>query len=87
LQNIVFGYRGRGEPSEVLDYSNRYAMVDSDDINLQYMMGEILAKTLRCGRAVPYLRQVLKKDDTYRNTQSLLSECLSRETREESPGG
>ncbi len=86
LQNIVFGYRGRGEPAEVLDYSSRYAMVDSDDINLQYMMGEIFAKTLRCGQAVPYLQQVLKKDDTYRNTQSLLNECLSREMQEEGTG-
>ncbi len=86
LQNIVFGYRGRGEPAEVLDYGNRYAMVDPEDINLQYMMGETFAKTLRCGQAVPYLQQVLKKDDTYRNTQSLLNECLSREMQEEGAG-
>jgi tetratricopeptide (TPR) repeat protein len=33
LKNIVFGYRGRGEPGDVLDYGNRYAMVDSDEIN------------------------------------------------------
>jgi tetratricopeptide (TPR) repeat protein len=86
LQNIVFGYRGRGEPAEVLDYGNRYAMVDPEDINLQYMMGETFAKTLRCGQAVPYLQQVLKKDDTYRNTQSLLNECLSREMQEGGAG-
>ena len=86
LKNIVFGYRGRGEPGDVLDYGNRYAMVDSDEINLQYIFGEIFAKTLRCKQAVPYLRQVLKKDDTYRNAELLLSECLSNEI-EEGDGG
>lgn len=77
LKNIVFGYRGRGEPGNVLDYGNRYAMLDSEEINLQYILGEIFAKTLRCSKAIPYLRQVLKKDDTYRNAEFLLSECLS----------
>ena len=80
LKNVIFGYRGRGEAGDVLDYSNRYAMVDSDEINVQYIFGEIFAKTLRCEKAIPYLRQVLKKDDTYRNAQSLLIECLYRQT-------
>lgn len=80
LKNIIFGYRARGETGDVLDYSNRYAMVDSDEINVQYIFGEIFTKTLRCEKAIPYLRQVLKKDDTYRNAQSLLSECLNRQT-------
>jgi tetratricopeptide (TPR) repeat protein len=78
LQSIVFSYRGRGEPREVLDYGNRYAMADPEEIHLQYILGEIYVKTLRCEKAVPYLEQVLKKDDTYRNAQSLLNECLSR---------
>ena len=82
LKNIVFAYRGRGEPGNVLDYGNRYAMVDPDEINLQYILGETFAKTLRCRKAIPYLRQVLKKDDTYRNAQSLLNECLSRKIEE-----
>ena len=69
-----------------MDYGNRYAMVDSEEINLQYIFGEIFAKTLRCKQAVPYLRQVLKKDDTYRNAELLLSECLSKEI-EGSGGG
>ena len=86
LKNIIFGYRGRGEPADVLDYGNRYAMVDPDDINLQYIFGEIFAKTLRCRQAVPYLLQVLKKDDTYRNTRFLLNACLSRKTKEEGDG-
>ena len=83
LKNIVFAFRGRGEPGDVLDYGNRYAMVDPEDINLQYILGEIFSKTLRCKKAVPYLRQVLKKDDTYRNAQSLLNACLSRTTEED----
>ena len=70
LKNIVFGYRGRGEPGNVLDYGNRYSMIDPDDINLQYIFGEIFAKTLRCQKAIPYLQQVIKKDDTYRNAES-----------------
>ena len=41
------------------------------------------AKTLRCEKAIPYLQQVLKKDDTYRNAESLLKECLSYQTGEE----
>jgi len=83
LKNIVFGYRGRGEPGNVLDYGNRYSMIDPDDINLQYIFGEIFAKTLRCQKAIPYLRQVLKKDDTYRNAESLLNQCLPYERGEE----
>ena len=83
LKNIVFGYRGRGEPGNVLEYGNRYSMVDPDDINLQYIFGEMFAKTLRCEKAIPYLQQVLKKDDTYRNTESLLKECLPYQTGEE----
>jgi tetratricopeptide (TPR) repeat protein len=79
LKNIVFGYRGRGEAGDVLDYGNRYAMVDPDDINLQYIFGEIFAKTLRCEKAIPYLQNVLKKDDTYRNAETLLSKCLLHE--------
>ena len=82
LKNIVFGYRGRGEVGDVLDYSNRYAMVDPDDINLQYIFGEIVAKTLRCQKAIPYLQQVIKKDDTYRNAEYLLNECLPYQTEE-----
>ena len=83
LKNIVFGYRGRGETGDVLDYSNRYAMVDPDDINLQYSFGEIFAKTLRCQKAIPYLQQVIKKDDTYRNAESLLNQCLQYQREEE----
>ncbi|KMP11811.1 spermidine synthase [Candidatus Nitromaritima sp. SCGC AAA799-C22] len=78
LQSIVFSYRGRGEPGEVLDYGNRYAMIDPDEINLQYIFGEIYAKTLRCEKAVPYLKNVLKRDDTFRDAQTLLNECLPR---------
>ncbi|SVD53190.1 uncharacterized protein METZ01_LOCUS406044, partial [marine metagenome] len=86
LKNLVFGYRGRGEPGDVLDYGNRYAMVDPDEINLQYILGEVYVKTLRCKKAIPYLRQVLKKDDTYRNAQLLLNECLTQKVQEMNGG-
>ncbi len=82
LKNIVFGYRGRGEPGNVLDYGNRYAMIDPDDINLQYILGEMFSKTSRCQKAIPYLQQVINKDDTYRNAEYLLNECLSYQTGE-----
>ena len=82
LKNIVFAYRGRGEPGDILDYGNRYTMVDSDEINLQYILGEIYTKTLRCKKAIPYLQQVINKDDTYRNAEYLLNECLSYQTGE-----
>ena len=65
---------------------NRYSMVDPDEVNLQDIFGEIFAKTLRCRQAIPYLRQVLKKDDTYRNAQFLLNACLSRKTKKEGDG-
>ena len=78
LQNIVFSYRGLGEPGEVLDYANRYDMAQPDEINLQYIIGEMYAKTLRCQKAIPYLEAVLKKDDTFRDTQQLLDRCWSR---------
>ena len=80
LKNIVFGSRGRGEFGNVLEYGNRYAMVDPDDINLQFIIGETFAKTLRCQKAIPYLQQVIKKDDTYRNAEYLLNECLPYQT-------
>ena len=78
LQNIVFSYRGLGEPGEVLDYANRYDMAQPDEINLQYIIGEMYVKTLRCQKAIPYLEAVLKKDDTFRDTQQLLDRCWSR---------
>ena len=62
-------------------------MIDPDDINLQYIFGEIFAKTLRCQQAVPYFQQVIKKDDTYRNAESLLNECLSYQRGEDDSDG
>jgi len=87
LKNIVFGHRGRGEPWDVLEYGNRYSMIDPDDINLQYILGETFAKTLRCQKAIPYLQQVIKKDDTYRNAESLLNQCLPYQRGEEISAG
>ena len=65
-----------------MDYGNRYAMIDPDDINLQYILGEMFSKTSRCQKAIPYLQQVINKDDTYRNAEYLLNECLSYQTGE-----
>ena len=75
LQSIVFSYRGLGEPGNVLDYATRYRMVDQDNLHLEFVLGEMYAKTLRCQKAVPYLENVLKKDDTYQNAQKLLDDC------------
>jgi spermidine synthase len=75
LQSIVFSYRALGEPGNVLDYANRYHMVDREDMHLQYVLGEMYAKTLRCQKAIPHLQAVLKKNDSYQNTEQLLDNC------------
>ncbi|MBT5551604.1 MAG: fused MFS/spermidine synthase [Nitrospina sp.] len=75
LQSIVFSYRGLGEAKEVLMYGNRYSLIDPDEIHLQFIMGEIYAKLLKCQKAIPLLKNVLAKDDTYRNAQNLLDSC------------
>jgi spermidine synthase len=77
LQSIVFSYRGLGEAREVLMYGNRYSLIDPDEIHLQFIMGEIYTKLLKCQKATPLLESVLKKDDTYRNAQKLLDSCES----------
>ncbi|MEE9259444.1 MAG: fused MFS/spermidine synthase [Nitrospinaceae bacterium] len=78
LQSIVFSYRGLGEPGEVLDYATRYSMIEPDNIDVHYIMGEMYAKTLRCEKAVRHLEAVLKKDDTFRDAQKLLDGCRDR---------
>ena len=75
LQSIVFSYRGLGEAKEVLMYGNRYSLIDPDEIHLQFIIGEIYTKLNKCDQAIPLLRDVLKKDDTYRNAQELLDAC------------
>lgn len=76
LQSALFSYRGLGEPEETLALGARYQRVNPDDIHFQYIMGELYVKTLRYEEAVPYLENVLKQDDTYRNAQNLLDNCL-----------
>ena len=75
LKSAVFSYLGLGEPYEVLAYGRRYKTVSPDNIDLLYIMGDLYVKTLRCKEAVPYLEDVLKKDDTYRHAQKLLNQC------------
>ncbi len=77
LQSIVFSYRGLGEVGNVLDYATRYSMVDPEDMHLQYVLGEMFAKTLRCDKAIPHLQAVLKKNDSYQDTEQLLDHCKS----------
>jgi len=75
LQSIIFSYRGLGEPNEVLIYGTRYEITSPDDINLQFLMGEAYAATLRCEKARPYLEKVLEQDDNFRNARALLDQC------------
>ena len=75
LQSIVLSYRGLGEAKEVLMYGNRYNMIDPDETHLQFIMAEIYSKLLKCEKAIPLLRNVLAKDDTYQNAQNLLDSC------------
>jgi spermidine synthase len=86
LQSIVFSYRALGEAGNVLDYANRYRMVDKDNLHLEYILGEMYAKTLRCEKAVPHLENALNKDDTYQDAQKLLDDCKhTLAMKEESP--
>jgi tetratricopeptide (TPR) repeat protein len=75
LQSALFSYRGRGEPREVIGAGIRYEMVKPDDIHFQFILAEIYVKTLRCGKAVPYLEKILKVDDTYPKAQKLMDHC------------
>jgi len=77
LQSIVFSYRSLGEAKEVLMYGNRYSLIDPDEIHLQFIMGEVYTKLLKCQKAIPLLENVLKKDDTYPNAQKLLDTCTN----------
>ena len=75
LKSIVFSYLGLGEPEEALTYGTQYENVDPDNTDLQYIMGDLYIKTLRCNEAISYLEKVLKKDDTFRNAQKLHDKC------------
>jgi len=75
LQSIVFSYRALGEAGNVLDYATRYRMVDKDNLHLEYILGEMYAKTLNCKKAVSHLKSALNKDDTYQDAQKLLDDC------------
>ena len=70
----------------MLDYATRYRMVDKDNLHLEYILGEMYAKTLRCEKAVVHLKNALKKDDTYQDAQKLLDDCKhTLSMKEESP--
>jgi spermidine synthase len=78
LQSAVFSYRGLGEPGEVIGYGVRYDMADPEDMHFQYIMAEMYIQTLRCEKALPYLKSILKKDDTYQNARQWLKKCESK---------
>lgn len=78
LQSLIFSYLGLGEPAEVFDYGRRYYETNPDDLHIQYILAEMHVKTLDCEKAIPYLKNLLKKDDSYRNAQKLLNECEAR---------
>ncbi len=80
LQSIVFSYRSLGIPREVIMYGERLELHDPDDIHMQFLLGEMYAKTLQCQKAKRYLKKVLKKDDTYPNAQKLYDSCADSTT-------
>ena len=82
LKSMLFSYRGRGEPREVIGAGIRYELVKPDDIHYQFIMAEVYVKTLNCRKAVPYLEKILKVDDTYPKAQTLMDQC--REDEKES---
>ena len=67
--------RGVNANAASLAFGMRYKMVSPDNIDLQYIMGDLYVKTLRCEEALPYLEKVLAKDDTFRNAQKLFDKC------------
>ena len=75
LQSAMFSYRGLGRPKDVLALGAHYNLVNPEDITYQYLMAEMLSKTLQCGKAIPYLEKVVAADDTYRNAGKLLRDC------------
>ncbi len=75
LQSAMFSYRGLGRPRDVLALGAHYKLVNPDDITYQYLMAEMLTKTLQCDKAIPYFEKVLEKDDTYRNALKMLRDC------------
>lgn len=85
LQSIVFSYRSLGIANEVIMYGERFEMLDSEDIHLQFILGEIYAKLMRCDQAVPRLKKVLKADDTYPQAQRLYDDCIDSVQAPETP--
>ncbi|QPJ63757.1 MAG: tetratricopeptide repeat protein [Candidatus Nitronauta litoralis] len=75
LQSAMFSYRGLGRPRDVLALGAHYKLVNPDDITYQYLMAEMLAKTLQCDKAIPYFEKVIEKDDTYRKALKMLRDC------------
>ena len=75
LRSIIISYRGRGEPNETMAYGLQLETIDPDDLQLKYVMAELFVKTLRCNKAEPYLRNILKKDDNYPNLAELMRQC------------
>jgi len=75
LRNVIFSYRGLGDPGEVLAYGMQYETLAPGDTPFHYIMAEMYMKTLRYDKAVPYLEKILRKDDTYRDARQLLERC------------
>ena len=75
LRSIIISYRGRGEPNETMAYGVQLETIDPDDLQLKYVMAELFVKTLRCNKAEPYLRDIIKKNDNYPNLEKLMRQC------------
>ena len=75
LRSIIISYRGRGEANEAMAYGVQLETVEPDDLQLKYIMAELFVKTLRCNKAEPYLRDIIREDDTYPNAEKLMRQC------------
>ena len=78
LKSVLFSYRSRGEPREVIGAGIRFEMVKPEEINYQFIMAEIYEKTLKCHKAIPYLEKILEVDDTYPKAQFLMDRCQKK---------
>ncbi len=88
LQSAMFSYRGLGRPRDVLALGAHYKLVKPEDITYQYLIAEMLSKTLQCDKAIPYLERVLAQDDTYRRALKIFRDCKRtlRMGKAEEPG-
>ena len=81
LQSAIISYRGLGEPREALALGSRYSDLKPEDIHGLYVIAELYMKILDFKKARAYLEKIMRKNDSYQNTEQLLEECIRTEEK------